>query len=118
MFCYVLADIVISLYIQTATDFTKMYEERLETTNFKVTIAYTMAFDAVWTLALALNSTESMRLQNTDDPFNCSVDNTGQLVALNEFNYSNSYMGCIIKHNMHQVEFLGVTVSVFSTCSC
>ena len=95
-----------------------MYEERLETTNFKVTIAYTMAFDAVWTLALALNFTESMRLQNTDDPFNCSMDNTGQLVALNEFNYSNSYMGCIIKQNMHRVEFLGVTVSLFSICSC
>ena len=71
------------------------------------------AFDAVWTLALVLNYTEEMRLnQSNGENFeheNCS-NFTGSLVPLNEFNYSNAYMGCVMKNNFYKVNFTGVSV--------
>ena len=82
------------------------------------------AFDAVWTLALVLNYTEEMRCRNQTKeqvmqnltkqeviPENCSSNLTGDLVPLNEFNYSNAYMGCVMKHNFHKVNFTGVSVN-------
>ena len=35
----------------------------------------------------------------------------GELVPLNEFNYSNAFMGCVIRYNFHRVNFSGMTVS-------
>ena len=69
---------------------------------------YAIAFDAVWALAEALNKTEEMRLDN-EMISNCT-DFDGDLVPLNHFNYSNELMGCVLKHNLHQTNFLGVSV--------
>ena len=35
----------------------------------------------------------------------------GELVPLDEFNYSNAYMGCVMKENYHNVNFTGVSVN-------
>ena len=38
----------------------------------------------------------------------------GGLVPLNEFNYSNTFMGCIIRYNLQQTDFVGMSVSSIS----
>ena len=38
----------------------------------------------------------------------------GGLVPLNEFNYSNTFMGCVIRYNLHQTDFVGMSVSSIS----
>ena len=35
----------------------------------------------------------------------------GGLVPLNEFNYSNTFMGCVIRYNLQQTDFVGMSVS-------
>ena len=35
----------------------------------------------------------------------------GALVPLNEFNYSNAFMGCVIRYNLQQTDFVGILVS-------
>lgn len=92
-----------------------MYEERLKTTNFTDNVAYGSAFDTTWTLAQALNYTEEMRLHNETEITNCE-NITGELVPLDKFNYSNAYMGCVIKYNMHRVNFKGFSVSCSKLC--
>ena len=76
---------------------------------------YAQAFDAIWTIAQVLNYTEEMRINQTS---RVSVDENcrdlpGELVPLNEFNYSNAFMGCVIKCNFYEVNFTGVTVSSY-----
>ena len=87
-----------------------MYEERLKTTDFTANVAYASAFDTTWTLAQALNYTEEMRRNNETEISNCE-NITGELLPLHQFNYSNAYMGCVIKNNMHKVNFTGFLVS-------
>ena len=112
-----------------------MYNERLNSTSYRqynATTAYAAAFDTTWTIAQALNYTEQMRLQTadplsniqqtcsnvTENPERCVIEKItnctdlyGELVSLNEFNYSNAFMGCVIKYNFHQVNFSGMAVS-------
>jgi gamma-aminobutyric acid type B receptor len=97
----------------TAKNFTNTYTDRLDSTQFKTKSAlHAIAFDAVWTLALVLNYTEEMRLNQSKEQAihqNCSSNLTGDLVPLNKFNYSNAYMGCVMKHNFYKVNFTGVS---------
>ena len=112
-------DIVFTVvsFTQTAKNFTSIYTDRLDTTEFKKKSALrAIAFDTVWTLALVLNYTEEMRLCNQSKRHavheNCSSNLTGDLVPFNEFNYSNAYMGCVMKHNFYKVNFTGVSVNL------
>ena len=85
--------------------------------NYNTTVTYAQAFDAIWTIAQVLNYTEEMRINQTSRVSvdeNCT-DLPGELVPLNEFNYSNSFMGCVIKYNFYKVNFTGVTVSSWNT---
>ena len=75
---------------------------------------FVIAFDAMWTVARVLNYTEEMRLQNiskSDPELEECGHLPGELVPLNKFNYSNAFMGCVIKSNYHKVNFTGVSVS-------
>ena len=38
----------------------------------------------------------------------------GDLVPLNEFNYSNAFMGCVIRYNLQQTDFVGMSVNFHS----
>ena len=109
---------IVSLSTQTAKDFTGNYTERLNNTEMMMSTLHAIAFDAVWSLALVLNYTEEMRWQNQTKGQiihgNCSSNLTGNLVPLNEFNYSNAYMGCVMKHNFYKVNFTGVSVNLWS----
>ena len=75
-----------------------------------------MAFDAMWSMAQMLNYTEKMRLsqlsRNHSDFDDCRhLD--GKLVPLNEFNYTNAFMGCVMRDNYYKINFTGVSVSTF-----
>ena len=80
---------------------------------------FVIAFDAMWTVARALNQTEEMRLQNTssNDPSLRDCHHLpGDLVPLDEFTYSNAYMGCVMKLNYQKINFTGVSVSFHYKC--
>ena len=94
---------------QSAEEFDEIYHVRLADSEYDISTVYIIAFDTIWTLALALNKTEEMRLNNITTE-RCS-DLTGELVPLSQFNYSNAYMGCIIKEHFHKVNFTGVSVN-------
>ena len=60
-----------------------------------------------------LNITEEMRmayLSKNDPRFEKCNHLYGKLVPLDEFNYSNAFMGCVMKENFHKVDFTGVSV--------
>ena len=105
---------------QRPKDYSEKYRERINrSTKFKWSSLHALAFDAVWTLALVLNCTEEMRLNLTKEQAiheNCSTNLTGNLVPLNKFNYSNAFMGCVMKHNFYKVTFTGVSVSFAKYC--
>ena len=72
-----------------------------------------IAFDAMWTVAKVLNYTEENRLQNLSrdhSEFEECHHLAGDLVPLNEFNYSNAFMGCVIFLNYRKINFTGVAV--------
>ena len=74
-----------------------------------------IAFDATWALAEALDQMEHLRNKSLDSKtianFTGCGDLQGELVRLNEFNYSNAFMGCVLKYSLHQTHYLGVSVS-------
>ena len=92
-------------------------------TDYAINTVYQIAFDTMWTLALVLNYTEEMRLENiskSDSKFQNCKELQGELVPLDEFTYSNAFMGCVMKENYYRVNFTGVSVGirVISMCKC
>ena len=98
------------LVLQTAREFTTNYTDRLNDTKHNLATVFGLAFDAMWTIAQVLNYTEQMRLNDTNQTFESCRELPGELVPLNEFNYSNAFMGCVIKYNFYKVNFTGVSV--------
>ena len=113
--------------MQTAKDFEKLYRERLGSpaaieNNYTFTFVAPIAYDAVWSLALALNNTDRMlnwpkdtivqRTHCLDD----GIDLAG--FRLDNFTYDNSFVGCVIRWNLARTNFVGVSVStiVYSLC--
>ena len=104
-------------YMQSSIQFSQAYFDRLSHGSYSYSAASLMAFDTIWTLATVLNYTETMRLENvskSDPQFkNCS-NLPGELVPLNNFTYSNAFMGCVMKENYYKVNFTGVSVSAYT----
>ena len=99
---------------QSAGQFNDRYTEVIDASiKFSFTPVATLTYDAVWALALALNKTEEMMdtLNETEilERTGCD-DTTGALVPLTEFEYSNALMGCVIRWNIQETKFLGVSV--------
>ena len=108
------------MIIQTAAEFETLYRDKLNTqasieNNYTFTFVAPLAYDAVWSLALALNATDVMLnwpkeriVQRT----NCQDDGT-ELTGyrLNDFTYNNSFVGCVIRWNLARTDFVGVSVS-------
>ena len=76
--------------------------------NFSFVAA--LAYDAVWTLAIALDKTA--RMEEGDITGTDCETMEGGLVDLDEFNYTNAQMGCLIRWNLEQTDFKGVSVSL------
>ena len=99
---------------QTSKQIDELYDQRIDNQTDGVYIKNTVAllgYDATWTLALALEKT--LRLVNkieADNVTGCS-NWQGELVPLEHFNYSNGYMGCVIRWALGQTDFAGASVS-------
>ncbi len=82
--------------------------------NYTSVFFATLAFDAVWTLALALNRTNEMVQSSTRQGIanltGCNVP--GALVPLENFTYSNQLIGCVVRWNLERTDFLGISVCV------
>jgi hypothetical protein len=77
-----------------------------------------IAYDAVWTLALALNSSMAMIEGWPKDAIinetGCQDDGTDlDVFELDDFTYNHTLIGCIIRWNLAQTNFTGVSVSIF-----
>ena len=70
-------------------------------------------YDVIWVLALALNKTMTMINSGDISATNCG-NIPGSLVPLEQFNYSNERVGCLIQWNLQQTSFYGVSVSDFN----
>ena len=69
-----------------------------------------LTYDAVWTLALALHRVDSVSRIDTDViPDDCSAT-AHSSDDLGAFNYSNFYLGCRIRHELLNTQFVGVSV--------
>ena len=95
-----------------------MYNAKLSEAGYIANTVYALAFDTMWTVAQVLNYTEELRLQNLSKDaaeFKGCAHLVGQLVPLNEFTYSNAFMGCVMKNNYYKVNFTGVSVSLHAS---
>ena len=98
---------------QTAAEFKSEYETRAVEGNYSIEDVGYFSYDAVWILALALNNT--MTMVDSRDMNGTGCENvSGPLVPLEQFNYTNEKMGCLIKWNLHQTNFSGVSVSLYA----
>ena len=68
-------------------------------------------YDAVWILAIALNHTMAMVKSGNINGTGCE-NTSGSLVPLEQFQYSNEKMGCLIQYNIQNTNFSGVSVSL------
>ena len=106
------------LHKQTARQFDEFYETRSIQLGYGPNrVISGLAYDAVWALALGLNRTQEMFLRNYNVTEIGCDDHDGGLVPLEQFNYSNGVMGCVIRWNLQQTNFSGVSVSLF-LCHC
>ena len=82
--------------------------------NYTFVFLATVAYDALWTFARALNRTSEMVQSSTKQGVvnrtGCNVP--GELVSLENFTYSNQFMGCIIRWNLERTDFVGISVSL------
>ena len=108
--------------LQTPEEFESLYRARLETpqaieNNYTSTFVATVAYDALWTLALALNRTNEMVQSLTREEILritlCNgTDDESNIVSLENFTYTNKLMGCIVRWNLESSDFVGVSVIV------
>ena len=98
-----------SLNIQTPETFENEYTRRAIEGRFDVVDAGIRAYDVIWVIALALNSTMLMVRSGDISQTGCS-NVPGSLVPLEEFEYNNEKMGCLIQWNLQQTNFSGVSV--------
>ena len=99
------------------------YRERLNTAaaiqnNYTYTYVAAIAYDAVWSLALALNRTETMLSwpkERIIRETNCKDD--GKILEgfqLDNFTFKHNFVGCVIRWNLLQTDFIGVGVRACS----
>ena len=93
---------------QTGVEFDRIYGERAVQGGYQYNFLAGMAYDAVWTLALALNTTARWVGEGWE-PGGCEGER-GSLVPLEEFSYDNAKMGCLLHRSLEQTSFTGVTV--------
>ena len=98
---------------QTYSQFLDEYLERID--KFRINNASVapvslpnIGFDMAWAIGLGLDAAvERITMMNDTGCEHLS----GEMVPLEEFDYSNDKMGCILKQSMGSVEFEGFSVS-------
>ena len=81
--------------------------ERYQIQNITEFILSGSSYDAVWAMALGLHHAAETVKRN--DSSGCG-HLPGKLVPLENFDYHNELMGCILRKSYHQVNFTGITV--------
>ena len=102
------------LTLQTPDEFELEYDRRLALPEYDGLVepfAAGVAYDAAWALAVGLNITANKI--NSNNVQGCE-SSPGSLVPLEEFDYSNDKMGCLLAKSFSEVNFMGITVS--NTC--
>lgn len=97
---------------QTPDEIQEEYIRRLSLPEYEglsESILADYAFDAVWALALALDKASEMVASKNDT----SCEHVqGELLALEDFYYTNEKMGCILTQAFSEVSFTGASVSL------
>ena len=97
-----------------------MYRKRLESTNYTYSFSGSLAYDGLWSLAFALNKTNTMLQSMTREEVlnvtGCAVESGihWELVPLENFTNDNELMGCVIRWNLQRTDFVGVSVCLGS----
>ena len=91
-------------------EFENKYSLQATTGGFHVIEAGFFIYDVMWVLAKGLNSTMTMIKSGNISHTGCEQI-PGSLVNLEDFNYTNMKMGCLIRWNLENTIFLGVSVS-------
>ena len=81
--------------------------EHYQAQNISDFILSGSSYDAVWVMALGLDYASEKVSRN--DSNGCD-HLPGKLVPLENFDYHNELMGCVLKKSFHQVNFTGITV--------
>ena len=91
-------------------DFQNRYEESATNRSYNIINQAYKLYDVLWVLALALNDTDAMIKSGNISGTGCEAL-PGSLVPLEEFDYSNKMIACLIQWNIQKTDLLGVTVS-------
>ena len=90
-------------------DFEEEYAVRAARGRYDTVDVRFRIYDALWALALALNETMTMVDDLNINGTGCETM-PGALVPLDQFDYSNALMGCLIQWNLQRTNFSGVSV--------
>ncbi len=93
-------------------DFTNKYLDLLQEppySNYTPLNFFGSAYDAMWVVAYGLDMVEKWVLDGTI--LQECEDFDGELVALDQFTYTNQKMGCYLTRAFHKVNITGITVS-------
>ena len=89
-------------------EFVSKYENRTDSEYDRVLAG--VMHDVIWVLAKALHETVIMISRRNISQTNCK-DVPGELLPLEQFNYTNEKIGCLIQWNLQKTQFNGVSVS-------
>ena len=98
--------------MQSLTEFRNEYEERAKRESYSIIDQAYKLYDVLWVLALALNDTVTIIDSGDVSETGCDGVPGSLQVPLEEFDYSNKKLGCLIQWNIQQTDFSGLTVSV------
>ena len=98
---------------QSLKTFRERYETRARRGKYIIINQAYKLYDALWVLALGLNHTDTM-IKSSDISGTGCESVSGSLVPLEEFNYTNAKIGCLIQWNIQQTNLFGLTVSCVS----
>ena len=90
----------------------RLQEPRYRVRNLRPTSAPGLLYDAVWAMAIALQNVSERVRRN--DSSGCSKL-PGELVLLEQFDYENELMGCMMRNSYYDITFTGITVSIISS---
>ena len=102
-------------FSQTSGEFKEEYKSLLNSPEYEKYDSLSVAgvaYDAVWAMAIGLD-TASERVRTGNDS---GCDHLpGDLVPLEEFDYSNAKMGCVLEESFSEISFMGITVSAWTS---
>ena len=96
-----------------------MYRDRFDMSNYTFSYVGSIAYDALWSLAFALDNTYKMLNEVGRDEIlnitgcpgvNMRTRMDWELVSLENFTNDNELMGCVIRWNLQKTNFIGVSV--------